>query len=206
MLQKETCLDGMMGKRIAPSNITIHDDPTLPGQWGSFFYDDEGTKTQDTVIVDKGILRNFMHSRETAAILKARPTGNARAQGIASPPIVRMSNTYIEKGDNSKEEMFEGIKYGFYLRGSKGGQVDPAMGTFQFSAQDGFLIENGKLTKALKNVSLSGKTLETLNSIRKISDKYEPGFPGHCGKSGQSVPVNGNCPHILIAKAFVGGK
>ncbi len=206
VIQKESILDGRMGEQIAPESVTVIDDATIEGNWGSYYFDQEGIPAQKTVLIEKGMLKGFIHSRETAAQFGSKPTGNGRSEGINFQPQVRMSNTYIKKGTYEKDELFEGIKLGFYLKGSKGGQVDPAKGTFQFSAQEGFLIEKGEITKRLRGLSLGGNTLATLNNIVRISNKYDTGLPGYCGKGGQRVPVIGNNPHILLREATVGGK
>ncbi len=205
LLQNSSCLKGLGGKSIAPETVNIYDDATMPGLWGSYFYDDEGIKAQKTSLIEKGRLTGFMHSRETAAKYESTPTGNARAQSASYIPIVRMSNTYIKKGKDKFEDMVKSIKKGVYLKGSIGGQVDPTTGNFTFSAQEGFEINKGKIEKRLKGVSLSGNTLKILQNIGMISNKYEKSFAGHCGKAGQYVPVYGPCPNILIKKATVGG-
>lgn len=205
ILKKESCLDGLYGKKLAKDFINVYDDPTLENEWGSYFYDDEGIKTKPAHIIKDGVLNTFLHSLETAHRLNATPTGNGRAEDVSKIPLVRMSNTYIETGDYKFEELIEGIKKGVYLKGSRGGQVDTAKGEFQFSCQNGFLIENGRITEPLREVSIAGNTLEILKNIIKVSKEYETGFPGHCGKGGQSVPVKGNCPSVLISNAKVGG-
>ncbi|MBN1385964.1 TldD/PmbA family protein [Candidatus Woesearchaeota archaeon] len=206
IIQKASCLDGRLGTRIAPDHVTVIDDGTIPKMWGSYFYDDEGIKASKTTLINKGRLQTFLNSRETAAALRQKLTGNGRAGGISQIPLVRMSNTYIKKHDWKTEEMFKEMKNGYYLKGSSGGQVDTAVGSFQFSAQEGYLIERGEIKTLLKNISLAGNTLELLGNITAISDRYQAGFPGHCGKSGQMVPVIGHCPSILIEDALVGGK
>ncbi len=206
ILQNSSCLKGLSGKKIAPEFINIYDDATMPNLWGSYFYDDEGIPAQKTTLIEKGILKGLMHSRETAAKLNAMPTGNARAQSASFLPQVRMSNTYIKKGKDKFEDIISNVKKGVFLKGSVGGQVDPTTGNFTFSAQEGFAIERGELKGRLKGVSLSGNTLKILNDITMISDEYEPSFAGHCGKGGQYVPVYGPCPSILIKKARVGGQ
>lgn len=206
VMNGDSCLEGQVGSQIGTDIISIHDDATMKGLWGSYFYDDEGVKAADTCLVKKGFLNNYLTSRETAEKYNMELSGNARSQNVSMKPIIRMSNTYIEKGKDKFEDMISEIKKGFYLKGSRGGQVDTARGSFQFSCSDGYFIENGELGKEVKGVSLGGTTLETLQNIKMISNKYEPGFPGFCGKNGQSVPVIGNCPSIMIKNAFVGGK
>jgi TldD protein len=204
VLNDDSCLKNKLNKKITDDNITIVDDATND-LWGSFFYDDEGVKAKKTKIVENGVLKTFLTSRETALRLNLSKTGNARSQDSSFLPIVRMSNTYIEKGDLSFEEMLEDLKNGYYLVGSKGGQVNTKTGNFTFSADYGFEIKNGQIQSPVKGVSLSGNTIETLNNICGIENKYEVGSPGMCGKGGQSVPVIGNCPKIMLKKALVGG-
>ena len=200
----DSCLDGMIGKRIGSDVVTIIDDPTVPNVYGSFPYDDEGVKSRRKVLVENGILKTYLLSRETAHKYGMEPNGSARAESIAYRPLVRMSNTFVDNGDHSFEELIEGIKYGIYAKGSRGGQVDTGKGTFQFSAQEAFLIENGEVTKPLKDVSFGGSTLEILKSIDAVGDDFRFGHPGSCGK-GQWVPVSDGGPHIRIKEANVGG-
>jgi len=205
IMQNSSCLKGLIGKKIAPDFVSVYDDASMKGLWGSYFFDDEGVKAQKTSLIKNGILKGFMHSRETASELKAKVTGNARAQSAAHIPQVRMSNTYIEKGPDDFDDMIQNVKKGIFLKGSLGGQVDPTNGNFLFSAQEGFEIKNGKLGNRLKQVAISGNTLQTLSNISMVSNKYEKSFAGHCGKGGQYVPVYGPCPSILISKAKIGG-
>jgi len=132
------------------------------------------------------------------------PNGGAIAESYAVRPLVRMSNTMIEKGEHSFDELIEDIKYGIYAKGTRGGQVDPAKGSFQFSAQEAFLIEKGEITKPLKDLSLSGLTLETLKNIDAVGKDVKFGDPGFCGK-GQLVPVGDGGPHIKIKNVLIGG-
>lgn len=201
-----SCLANKIGETLADNSVTIYDDATIAGEWGSYYYDEEGIESKKTPIVVKGILKGYLHSRKSAAALDAEPTGNGRAQDVACLPQVRMSNTYMEKGKWSFEELLKEAKNGFYLKGSRGGQVDTLTGNFQFSTAYGYEIVDGILGKMVKDVALSGNTLQILRSIGGISNKYERGFPGHCGKGGQLVPVKGDCPSIFIQKAMVGGQ
>lgn len=205
VIQGESILKDKLNTKISNDLINVYDDSTLKNEWGSFFYDDEGVKASKTRLLNKGKLVNYMSSLETSKMLGLKPSGNARAQSFSSIPIVRMSNTYIEKGKTSFDDMLKDLKNGVYLRGSRGGQVDTFKGNFQFSAMDGYLVKNGELSQRLTNVSLGGLTLETLNNIRSIEDKYNRGFPGFCGKGGQSVPVIGHCPSLLVDNVLIGG-
>ena len=199
VLQGTSILANKIGKKVASDEVTIYDDPTIL-EFGFYPFDDEGVKARPRVVVEKGVLRSFLHSRETAAKMSGVP-GNARAEGV-DIPLVRMSNTYIAEGDHSLEELLELAKNGVYLLGSKGGETNPATGYFQFSAQYGYIIEKSEIKEMIRDVSLSGHTLEILKMARLGKGlSFDPGF---CGKSGQSVPVSDGAPPILT-QALVGG-
>lgn len=201
ILEGGSCLEGMMGQRIGSELVTVRDDPSLR-QNGYYPFDDEGSISQETVLVKNGILNSYLHSRETAGRMGGVPR-NARAQGT-DRPIVRMSNTYIANGDWKLDEIFEELGDGIYLMGSRGGQVNTAEGVFQFNAKRGYLVENGEKTKLLRDASLSGKILEILKDVRAVGNDLKFNS-GRCGKGGQLVPVSDGSPHLLIEKATVGG-
>ena len=200
----ESLLAGRIGETIASKNITLVDDATIPGGFGSYPIDDEGVQSMRKVLIQDGILKDYILNRETAAQLELTPNGGARAQSYASKPLVRMSNTMIEPGELSFEELIEDVQYGVYALGTRGGQVDTVKGSFQFSAQQAFLIEKGKITIPLRDVSISGMTLEVMKNIDGVGNDAKLGDPGFCGK-GQMVPVGDGGPHIRIQKAVVGG-
>lgn len=199
----DSILEGRIGEKIAGDNITIIDDSTVKFAFGSFPYDDEGTPGTRKILIEDGILKGYILNRETADKLGMKSNGGARAQSYAVRPLVRMSNTFIDKGDFNFEEIIEGIDYGIYAKGTRGGQVDTAKGSFQFSAQEAFLIEKGEITSPLRDVSLSGKTLQTLMNIDAVGKDLALGDPGFCGK-GQLVPVGDGGPHIRIKETVVG--
>jgi TldD protein len=201
VLEGDSILENRIGEQIASPLITIIDDPTLH-EFGYYPFDAEGAQSRRTEIIRDGIFNSYLHSRETAAKLGGTP-GNCRAQGY-SMPVVRMSNTFINNGDAKFEEMLEEVRNGMYLIGSRGGQVNTGEGIFQFNAEKGYLIRNGKLTELLRDVSLSGKTLEILNHITLVGNDLKM-TAGRCGKAGQLVPVSDGSPHIAISKALVGG-
>ena len=157
------------------------------------------------MLIERGTLKTFITNRESAFKLGLKPNGGARAEAYNHRPLVRMTNTYIAPGDWFFDEMLEEIKYGVYVSGSRGGQVDTALGTFQFNAQYACLIENGKLTKPLLDVSLSGFTLETLKNIDAVGKDFQLVGVGFCGKNGQEVPVSDGGPHVRIRGVVVGG-
>ncbi len=199
VLQGSSVLADKIGSRVANECVNVYDDPTIR-EFGFYPFDDEGVKAERKAIIENGILKSFLHSRETSAILDGNP-GNARAQGLDFP-LVRMSNTFIDEGDFSFDELLEEVKEGVYLIGSRGGETNPATGYFQFNAQFGYVIRNGEIKEMIRDVSLSGNTLEVLKDIRIGRGlKFDPGF---CGKNGQLVPVSDGSPPALI-RALVGG-
>ncbi|AEH25570.1 TldD/PmbA family protein [Pyrococcus yayanosii] len=199
----ESILEGKLGEKIAVDGLRVVDDPTLPGKFGSYVYDDEGIRARRVEIIRDGILVNYLNDRETAALLGLEPNGHGRAQSYAHQPLVRMSNTYLEPGDWSFEEMVSEVKRGLYMIGDKGGQVDTANGTFTFGAKEGYIIENGEIKAHVRDVALSGKILDVLRNIRAIGKDLRIEFPGYCGK-GQWVSVDDGGPHVLT-RAIVGG-
>jgi len=201
----ESILEGRLGRKVGSEIVTIVDDSTVDGAWGTENYDDEGVPTKKRLLIEKGILKGYIHSKETAARLHKEPNGGARAENFSHRPVVRMSNTYIAKGDHTFEELIEDIDNGVYLKASRGGQVDTAKGTFQFNAEEAYRIRKGKITTPLLDVSLSGLTLETLHNIDALGKDFD-WVVGFCGKSGQSVPVGDASPHIRIRNALVGGR
>jgi TldD protein len=201
----ESVLKDKVGQRVGSDPVTLYDDSTYSEGWGTSLYDSEGVPTQRRLIIESGFLRGYILNREAAAQLDMKPNGGARAQSFIHRPVVRMSNTYLTSGNHSFEELLEGIDYGVYLKGSRGGQVDTAKGTFQFSAEEGYLIERGQLTKPVSDVSLSGMTLETLMSIDGVANDFQMSI-GLCGKAGQVVTTGMGSPHIRIRNAVIGGK
>jgi TldD protein len=201
VLEGDSILENRIGEQIAPSIVTIIDDPTLH-EFGYYPFDAEGVQSRRTEIIKNGIFNSYLHSRETAAKLGGIP-GNCRAQGY-SMPVVRMSNTFVDNGDSKFEEMLEEIRDGMYLIGSRGGQVNTGEGIFQFNAEKGYLIKDGELTELIRDVSLSGKTLEILNHITLVGNDLKM-TAGRCGKAGQLAPVSDGSPHLAISKALVGG-
>lgn len=197
---------GKMGEKIASELVTIIDDSTIPGKWGSYKYDSEGTPGQRRVIIEKGVLKGYMHSLETAAKLGMQPNGSARAQDYSERPIVRMSNTFIEPGESSFEEMIGGIDEGVYLKGGEYGYVFSERGQYTCHAGEAFMIRNGRIAEHLRDVSVAGMTLETLRNIDMVCSDFEMKMPGMCGKKGQSMPVDNGGPHVRVKELVVGGR
>ncbi len=201
VIEGNSILAGKIGERIAAPCVTVYDDPSLH-EFGYYPFDDEGAESKRTTLIKDGLLESFIHSRETAGKLGGS-SRNARAQGYARP-VIRMSNTFIAPDGTKFEEMLDELKDGIYLIGSRGGQVNPGEGVFQFNAERGFIIENGELSTPLRDVSLSGHTLEILNNVEMAGNDLKMNS-GRCGKAGQLVPVSDGAPHVMVRKATVGG-
>ena len=203
ILQNDSILKDKIGEKIASDIVNIFDDASRKDGFGYYPYDVEGVRTKPNQLVKNGELISLLNSRETASKLGMQSSGNARSI-IADQPIVRMSNTYLQPGDNTFEELLEDIPNGMYLKGSRGGQVDTGKGIFQFNAAEGYMIENGEITTPLRDVSLSGNILETLKNIDAIGNDFKLSV-GFCGKGGQTAPVGDGGPHTRILNALVGG-
>jgi len=194
-------LANKIGKKVASEKVTLIDNGRFPGGFGTMKYDDEGVPTQKTVIIEKGVCRNFLHSRETAQHFGVSPTGNARAWNFEFDPIIRMRNTYIEKGDYSLEELTEDIKEGFFLKGGLSGQAD-FNGEFMFGTQEAIQIKNGKFTNSLRGVTISGNAFEVLKNVDAVGRGFGM-LTGMCGK--EQVNFAGIGGASLRTKVLMGG-
>lgn len=198
-----SCLYNKLQEPVASEYVTITDNPCADG-FGRFPFDDEGVKAQPRTLVKAGVLTDYIMDRESAFKLGLLSNGGARAEDFRVKPLVRMSNTFMQSGDMTLEELLTTAKTGIYAQSSSGGQVNPAQGTFQFNAQIAFLIENGEITTPLRDVSFSGFTLDTLKKIVGISKDFDMDL-GHCGK-GQIASVSDGGPHALVSEVTVGGQ
>ncbi|HUT75253.1 MAG TPA: TldD/PmbA family protein [Armatimonadota bacterium] len=195
-----------LGKRFGPNHLNIVDDGSLPGGRGTHLLDDEGVPTRKTHLVKDGILVGRLHNRETAAKMGEAVTGNARAVGWSFAPIVRMTNTYIEPGTASFEDLIRDIELGLYARDMMGGQT--MMEMFTFSAAYGYMIRSGEVAELVRDVVLTGNVFQTLHNIDLIADDlaWDDGGGG-CGKGGQSpLPVGLGSPHVRMREVVVGGR
>ncbi len=194
-----------LGKQFGAKDLNIVDSAAEPGLRGSYKYDDEGVRAVKTYLIREGKLVGRLHSRETAAKMKEKPTGNARAINYRYPPIVRMTNTYIEPGNVSFDEMIADIKEGIYAKNWYGGMTSMEM--FTFSAGETYMIRNGKIAETLRPVMLTGNVFSTLKNIDAIGNDLDMNQGGGCGKGGQApLPVSNGSPHIRIQRCLVGGK
>jgi TldD protein len=195
----------VLGKQFGRPELNIVDGAAVPGLRGSYKYDDEGTPATKTYLIKEGVLVGRLHSRETAAKMGEKPTGNARAINYRFPPIVRMTNTYIEPGDTSFGAMISGIKEGVYARNWYGGTTSMEM--FTFSAGEAYMIKDGMIGPLMRPVVLTGNVFQTLANIDAIASDLDMNQGGGCGKGGQSpLPVSNGSPHIRIQKCLVGGR
>ena len=194
-----------IGEKVASEKITMIDDGNVEKTAGMTLVDDEGTVAQKTTIIENGILKEYLHNRESAAEFAVIPKGNARAFTYRDEPLVRMTNTYIEEGESSFDEMVSEIDNGYYLKGlGQGGQAD-ANAEFMFGVQEAYKIEDGKITDPVKGITISGQAFEVLNSVDAVGDdlKFALGR-GYCGK-GQMAKVDAGGPH-LRCKVKIGGQ
>jgi TldD protein len=195
----------VLGRRFGRPHLTIADGATYAGQPGSFKYDDEGTPTRKTYLIKEGVLVGRLHSRETAGKMGETPTGNARAQSYRHRPLVRMTNTVIEAGTSSFEEMLADTKLGIFCKDWYGGSTTHEQ--FAFSCAEAWMIRDGKLAEPLRGTTLSGNLFTTLENIDLIGRDFEwTEAGGTCGKGGQMAPVGQGSPYIRIQHAVVGGK
>jgi TldD protein len=194
-----------LGARFGPEHLTIVDDGTVAGGRGTQPLDDEGVRTRKTYLIQRGILVGRLHNRETAAKMKEPVTGNARAMAWSFPPIVRMTNTYVEPGDGSLEDLVRDIDHGLYACDMLGGQTQMEM--FTFSAAYGYMIRRGEIAELVRDVVLTGNVFETLQNIDLIAgDLAWDHGGGGCGKGGQwPLPVGLGSPHLRIQQLVVGG-
>ena len=191
-----------MGKKIASDLVTFYDDGTINGAFGSFKYDDEGVPAKKTLLIQDGVVKGLMHNRETAQKFNAEPTGNARAEDFRVEPIIRMRNTYMAPRGRSFEELFEGVKEGYFFKSFRGGQAN-LDGTFQVGIQEAYEIINGELGEPVRDASISGNTLETLLKVDAVGKDFELNA-GRCGK-GQTAFIGDGGPHIRVSEVTVGG-
>lgn len=201
-----SAFSGRVGERVASDLCTVVDDGTLAGRRGSLSIDDEGTPTEKTVLIENGILKGYMQDNLNARLMGVNPTGNGRRESYAHLPMPRMTNTYMLPGQHDPEEIIKSVKKGLYAKNFGGGQVDITSGKFVFSASEAYLIENGKITRAVKGATLIGNGPDVLTKVSMVGTDLElDSGVGTCGKEGQSVPVGVGQPTLKIDGLTVGG-
>ena len=197
---------GKIGQKVASEHCTIVDDGTLPGRRGSVSMDDEGVSGQNTVLIEKGILKGYIQDKLNARLMGVATTGNGRRESYAHLPMPRMTNTYMLAGEYDPEEIIASVKQGIYAPNFGGGQVDITSGKFVFSASEAYLIENGRITTPIKGATLIGNGPEAMQQVSMVGrDLALDAGVGVCGKEGQSVPVGVGQPTLKLDMMTVGG-
>ena len=204
--KKTSAFSGKLGTRVAAPGVTVVDDGSIENRRGSLSIDDEGTPTQENILIEDGILKGYMQDRLNARLMGVAPTGNGRRESYAHAPMPRMTNTFMRAGNDDPAELLSRVKRGVYARNFGGGQVDIVSGKFVFSCTEAYLVENGKLSAALKGATLIGDGPTALTTVLGIGNDLalDEGV-GMCGKGGQSVPAGVGQPTLLIAGLTVGG-
>jgi len=195
-----------VGEVVASPIITAIDDGTIPGRRGSIRFDDDGTPSQRTVLIENGVLKEYMWDKvEARRVGRDKSTGNGRRQSYRHMPIPRMTNTFIDNGEHDPQEIIENTKHGVYVKSMAGGQADIARGDFVFNATEAYLIEDGKLTTPLRGATMTGNGPEVLKEIDMVGNDLalDPGM-GMCGK-GQAARVSVGQPTVRIPRVMVGG-
>ncbi len=196
----------LVGQKVAAEQCTIVDSGLFPAMRGSINIDDEGSLPTETVLIENGVLRGYLHDRISATCMKAQPTGNGRRQSYAHPPIPRMTNTFLRPGKYDPREIIESVKFGVFAKRFSGGQVDTTKGDFTFGVIEAYLIEDGKITAPLKDVTLIGNGPEVMrNLVLTGNDLQMTRGTWTCGKDGQSVPVGQGIPTVKVTNITVGG-
>jgi TldD protein len=196
---------GKMGELVASPLITVIDDGTMVGEWGRIGIDDEGHPAQRNVLIENGILTDYMWDRLRAVKEGRAFSGNGRRQSYKHLPMVRMTNTYVLAGTDEPADIIAGTDHGVYVAHLGGGQVDTASGDFVFGMTEAYLIENGRITEPIRQGNLIGNGPEVLRSIDALGNDFAMGSPGTCGKDGQGVPVGDGQPTLRVTSMTIGG-
>ena len=196
---------GRRGEVVAAPTVSLVDDGTMAGEWGRFAVDDEGRPAQRNVLIESGVLADYMWDRLRAVKEGRTGSGNGRRQGYRFLPMVRMTNTYLEPGTDDPTDIVAGTDHGVYVAQLGGGQVNTATGDFVFGMTEAYLIEDGRLTAPIRDGNLIGNGPESLMAIDAIAHDFAMGSPGTCGKDGQGVPVGDGTPTLRVARLTVGG-
>ncbi len=204
--KKTSAFAGLVGKRVASEKCTVVDNGTLPSRRGSLNVDDEGSPTQNTVLIEKGILKGYMSDKLSSRLMGIADTGNGRRESYEHIPMPRMTNTYMLAGEDNPEDIIRSVKHGVFAKNFGGGQVDITNGKFVFSASEAYLIEDGVVTAPLKNCTLIGNGPDVLTRVSMVGNdlQLDEGI-GTCGKDGQSVPVGVGIPTLKVDRLTVGG-
>lgn len=204
--KKTSAFHNLMNQKVASEHVTIVDDGTISNRRGSITIDDEGTPSSNTVLIENGILKNYMQDRLNARLMKTTSTGNGRRESFECAPMPRMTNTFMLNGKHSQEDMIKSVDKGIFAVSFGGGQVDITNGKFVFSCTEAYEINNGKIGSPVKGATIIGNGPDILTKVSMVGNdmKLDPGI-GTCGKNGQWVPVGVGQPSILVDEITVGG-
>jgi TldD protein len=204
--KKTSAFAGLIGRSVASSKVTVVDNGTMPGRRGSLNVDDEGSATQETVLIENGILKGYLSDKLSSRLMNMPHTGNGRRESYQQIPMPRMTNTYMLAGEDAPEDIIRSVKRGLYAVNFGGGSVDITSGKFVFSASEAYLIEDGKVTAPVRDATLIGNGPEALKYVSMVGNDLElDEGVGTCGKDGQSVPVGVGMPTIKLDRMTVGG-
>ena len=204
--KKTSAFAGLIGQQVASSKVTVVDNGLMPNRRGSINMDDEGNPTQETVLIENGILKGYLSDKLSSRLMGTPNTGSGRRESYHHIPMPRMTNTYMLNGDDMPEDIIKSVKRGLYAVNFGGGQVDITNGKFVFSASEAYLIEDGKVTRPVKGATLIGNGPEALKYVSMVGNDLalDEGI-GTCGKAGQSVPVGVGMPTVKLDRMLVGG-
>jgi TldD protein len=195
---------GKLGEKIGSDVVTAYDDGDVEGAWGRLSFDDEGMKTQKNLLIENGILKGYLIDQRNAKKMKMAPTGSSRRQNYKFAPTSRMNSTYIAPGKDKMEDIIADTKYGLFAKKMGGGQVNTSTGEFNFAVQEGYMIEDGKLTTPVRGAMLIGQGKDVLFKIDRVADNLEFG-QGMCGSISGSIPTDVGQPTIRVQAMTVGG-
>ena len=204
--KKTSAFAGLIGQQVASSKVTVVDNGRMPGRRGSLNVDDEGNPTQETVLIENGVLSGYLSDKLSSRLMNMPNTGSGRRESYQSIPMPRMTNTYMLNGEDDPADILKSVKRGLYAVNFGGGQVDITSGKFVFTASEAYLIEDGVVTAPVKGATLIGNGPEALKYVSMVGNDLalDEGI-GTCGKAGQSVPVGVGMPTVKLDRMTVGG-
>lgn len=202
---KLSIFTNQIGNKVGSDKVTLIDDPTIEGEWGSNYIDDEGETSSKNVLIENGILKNYLIDKYSVEQMNMRSNGCGKRESYEYAPTSRMSNTYLAPGNDKFEDMIKSIKHGVYCKKLSGGQVNTTTGDFNFGVEAAYAIEDGKITDRIKGVTLIGNGKDILNKVEMVSDDLVL-ETGYCGSKSGTIPVTCGQPSIKVSNILVGGK
>ena len=202
---KLSIFTNQIGKKVGSDKVTLIDDPTIEGEWGSNYIDDEGETSSKNVLIENGILKNYLIDKYSVEQMNMSSNGCGKRESYEYAPTSRMSNTYLAPGNDKFEDMIKSIKHGVYCKKLSGGQVNTTTGDFNFGVEAAYAIEDGKITDRIKGVTLIGNGKDILNKVEMVSDDLVL-ETGYCGSKSGTIPVTCGQPSIKVSNILVGGK